>query len=98
MNVDEVSVLVGKSVKEVINVMAVGGKDDFAITHSYEKKVKELGYDIGSMARDMPRALAKNTDIEKWYNIPLSDYPRIEGVVLCNDGRNGDSAKIVIFA
>jgi len=97
MNVEQISEVVGKKVAQVIEVTAIGDKDDFAITRAYENKVKELGYDIGSMARDMPRALAKNTSIAKWYNIPRSEYPRIEGVVLCKDQRNGSSAEIVIF-
>jgi len=98
MNTNEVSKLVGKKIAQVIDIEAVGGKDDFAITHAYEKKVSELGYNIGWMCGDLPRALAKNMDIAKWYNIPESHYHLMEGVVLCDDGRNGSSAKIVIFA
>lgn len=95
MNVKEVSELVGKKVDRIIKVKGDG--TDFNIAYKYEEEVKKLGYDIGSMARDMPRALAKDTDIAKWYNISTEEYPRIEGVVLCEDNRNGKTAQIVIF-
>ena len=97
MNIELLSKEIGKKVEKVIEVEADG--TDFAINTAIEAKVKELGFNMGSMARDMPRALSKKASyIAKWYNIPSSDYPKIEGLALCDDNRNGKSAKIVIFA
>ena len=35
-------------------------------------------------------------DISKWRNLG-SDIKKIDGIVLCNDGRDGGDAAIVLF-
>ena len=94
---EQIATQAGKTVKETIIVTAKAGNDDFAINNAIKDKVAEMGYDIGTMQRDDPRGLAKNTDIEKWRNIPMSQYPRLEGVVLCDDNRNGGEGAIILF-
>jgi len=96
---EQVAQLVGKKIAKIIKVKVKPKKDEtFSVCYAYEKKVKALGYQIGSMARSEPRALGKGFDyIAKWYNIGREDYPLIEGVVLCDDNRNGKEAEIVIF-
>ena len=90
--------IAGKSVKEIIPIESDGST--FSITSAYEKKVKSMGYKIGSMCRSAPRALAKEGSVDyiaKWYNIGREDYDLMDGVVLCDDNRNGKEAVIAIF-
>lgn len=92
----EIAQRIGKEIDRVIPVTSDGST--FSISRAYEKAAKELGYNIGSMCRDEPRALSKVASyIAKWYNIPRSDYPKMEGVVLCDDSRDGNEATIVLF-
>jgi hypothetical protein len=54
------------------------------------------GYEIGSMCRDEPIALAKGVSyIAKWKNIERSDWGRIEGILLSNDMREGAVAMVI---
>jgi hypothetical protein len=94
---ETVRILSGKVVKEIVTVYADG--QPFSIAGAYESRARGLGYGIGSMCMDEPRALSKTADyIAKWRNIPICDYPKMEGVVLCEDGRDGKEAHIVILA
>ena len=100
MNVDqEISDIVskvGKTVKDVIKVTSDGS--DFSITNEVALQANELGFEIGPMCGDEPRALAKSDCyIAKWKNIPRSDYPKMDGFVICEDSRNGKEAYIVSF-
>jgi len=85
-----------KHIKNVIKITSDGS--DFSICYVYEKKVKELGYKIGSMCSDMPRALSKTAEyISKWRNISVDEYFKMEGITMCKDNRNGTEAYIIIF-
>ena len=100
---EEVASRVGKKIKEIIPIKVAvrpAEEDTFLVTHAYEDKVKEMGYRMGSMQRSAPRALGsadKFDYIAKWHNIGSEDYDLLEGVVLCDDNRNGSEAEIVIF-
>ena len=85
--------------KEVANVTFVNGDGTtFDAFYKSEKLAKELGYNTGSMCRDMPIALAKDVSyIAKWTNIYPEDYPRIEGVLISLDFRDENEVAIVEF-
>jgi len=85
-----------KNIKDVIKLTSAGST--FSINAAIESKVKELGYNIGSMCKDMPRALSSSAEyIAKWYNIDVREYSRLDGITMCKDNRNGTEAYIVIF-
>lgn len=91
--------MAGKKVKSIINVSG-DSKVDFDIDKQVESKVKELGFDIGTMCSDEPRALAKSGSylyIAKWRNIDINEYNKLDGFVLCDDLHNGSTANIVIL-
>jgi hypothetical protein len=86
----------GKVVKEIVTVYSDGS--DFSIAGTYGNRVNEMGYIIGPMCGGEPCALSKTANyIAKWKNIPICDYPKMDGVVLCEDGREGKEAHIVIL-
>jgi hypothetical protein len=90
----EVAKMLGKTVK-TFEVFPKSGT--FGAIGKAEDRVKELGYSKGSMCRDEPIALIKgDCYIAKWYNISVDEWPRIEGVLLSNDMREG-SVALVIF-
>jgi hypothetical protein len=50
------------------------------------------------MASDYPRALSFKAEyIAKWTNISWREYCKLDGVVLCEDNRDGNKAYIVLF-
>lgn len=66
------------------------GKESFDAVNAAREYAKKLGYNIGSMCSDAPIALAKGMDyIAKWYNIDRSEWPRIQGLLLSEDFRDG---------
>lgn len=84
----------GMRVEDIVPVTSDGSA--FSIADAYAAKAKEMGFNIGSMCGDEPRALSKEaTFIAKWRNIPSSDYSKLGGVILCEDGRDGKEAFIV---
>lgn len=88
--------LSGKKNFEMLTVTADGFP--FAIEDAIDDKVRALGYNIGIMCGDDPRALSKSAlYIAKWRNIPSTDYPMLDGVVFCDDFRNGVEATIVLL-
>lgn len=86
--------------KKVVNTMKFEADgDDFDAITAAENYLKELGYTIGSMQRDAPIAFAKADKIRyisKWHNIGEEDYPRIEGIIVSDDMRNGD-VELIFF-
>jgi len=64
---------------------------DFSAISLAEKYVRKLGYNKGSMCRDMPIALSKNANyIAKWRNIDPEEYSKIEAVLLSNGMREDE--------
>lgn len=72
------------------------GGSDFEISHAAEACAREQGFNIGPMEGSYPRALSRRAKyIAKWSNIPRSEFPKIEGLILCDDFRNGTEAVVV---
>jgi hypothetical protein len=95
--INRISQLAGKPVLEIV-IVQNDGKESFAITQDYEKVCKDLGLRIGSMCGSEPRALSMTaTYIAKWRNIPMMEYEKLDGFVLCEDNREGRQAAIVLF-
>jgi hypothetical protein len=88
--------LINREVTQEIEVSSDGS--DFSIVDAYDAKIKELGLTMGPMCGDLPRALSKkDCYIAKWINIGQKEYPKLDGVVLCEDNRNGTQAVIALF-
>ncbi len=69
----------------------------FGAVSKAEKYCKKKGYSVGSMQRDAYRALAKgDISMAKWHNIEESEYPRIDGLMVSHDFREG-SATVILF-
>ena len=67
-----------------------GDDNAFVAIGEAEKLATAYGYQIGSMCRNEPIALAKNANyIAKWKNINSDEWPKIEGLLLSDDFRNG---------
>lgn len=72
-------------------------KNDFGAVTEAENWIQSMDYSIGSMQSDNPRAIAKgNLNIAKWWNINKEEYPRIDGLMLSNDYRNGN-VLVILF-
>ena len=84
--------------RTISKVYAFYNKDEsFSASYAAEQKAKRLGYSVGSMQRDDPRAIAKgDLYIAKWWNIGVEEADRIDGVLVSEDMRDGD-VYIVIF-
>lgn len=87
---------IGRQPKTVHFVYSDG--DTFSITGTVEEEAAKLGYRVGIMCCEAPRALSKTAHyIAKWWNMESADYPKMEGFVLCDDPRDGTMAAIVEF-
>ena len=84
----------GHTVKDEIVFEACG---TFKAIHKAEDRLAREGYTTGSMCGNEPIGFAKGTDyIAKWRNIDRSEYPKLDGVIVSDDFREG-SVKIVYF-
>ena len=96
---EKIAVKVGRPIGSIIKIEGTG--EDFDINTRAETKCKELGFKVGTMERDKPRALKSTYDqvdlIGKWCNIPVEAYPAMDGILVCDDFRNGFLAYIVLF-
>ena len=90
-----VAIVAGKKIKETYSISGDG--TDFDIDNNVIRKVIELDLSIGTTCGDMPRGLAKNSSIAKWKNIDESEYKLLDGVVVCDNFRNGTEAWLVLF-
>jgi len=62
----------------------------FNAVYKAEEYAIDQGYKVGPMCRDMPMVLSKTAGyIAKWCNISMDEYPRIEGLLLSDDFREG---------
>lgn len=67
----------------------------FKAIHKAEEHLAREGYTVGPMCCNEPIGFAKDMDyIAKWRNIDPSDYPRLNGVIISDDFREG-SVKII---
>lgn len=96
MDIEGVCKEIGKQPKAAYWAYANG--EDFEISHAVEQLATSHGFHIGSLCCDAPRALSRTRPrIAKWWNIGREDYPKLDGVMLCDDYRNGTVAVIVVF-
>lgn len=64
----------------------------FQAFYSACDRLKELGYEVGSMCRNEPIGFADNNVydyVAKWYNIDIEDRTKLDGVMLSEDFREG---------
>jgi len=81
--------------KTVGNIVTFNQTDDFKAYHAAVNFAKDLKLAHGSMAREMPIALAPENKfryIAKWYKIDTKEYKHLAGVILGEDKRNGPVA------
>ena len=86
--------------REVVRHDNVKVEGTFASVSEAEKRLREMGYTIGSMCRDEPIGFACNEKynyIAKWYNIDPSDRKKVDGVMISTDWREG-SVDIIWFS
>lgn len=96
--IDSAVVRSGKTVSKITEVTVSEEASTFSIHTEMCKQAHKMGYDYGSMCGDLPIALARNSSIEKWRNIPTSDMPKIEGLMVCEDFRESKAGYIVELA
>lgn len=86
----------GKKIKAMHHCASDG--TTFSAMHAAEEKAKEMGFSIGTMQGDAPRALAKGDyTISKWRNISSTDYHRLDGLIICIECREADWVTVVVF-
>ena len=64
----------------------------FQTFYNASERLKELGYEVGSMCRNEPIGFADNNVydyVAKWYNIDIEDRTKLDGVMLSEDFREG---------
>jgi len=64
-----------------------------------EARLKELGYEVGSMCRNEPIGFAHKSTcsyVAKWHNLDQEDINKLDGVMLSEDFREG-WVKIIFF-
>ena len=69
-------------------------KGTFASVHKAEARLKDLGYSIGSMCRNEPIGFADDSKynyVAKWYNLSKEEKDLLDGVVISDDFREGES-------
>jgi hypothetical protein len=68
----------------------------FSICRELEQHCREMGWSIGTLCANQPRAIAyKSAMIHKWDNISAREYCNIDAVAIASDPRNGDVAYII---
>lgn len=94
--VEHIVRLTGKQVDQTIPITS--NKETFAIDRAVSLMLGALDLHMGPMCGNEPRALSKNAVyIAKWRNIPSEDYKKMNGVVICEDWRDGTEAFIVLL-
>lgn len=70
----------------------------FEAIHQAENHLAKEGYTVGCLCNNEPMGFAKGVNyVAKWRNIDPNDYPRLNGVIISDDFREG-GVKIVYFA
>ncbi len=94
----KIAEMAGKEVdSSTLYPILLGEGNDFKNIHTASDRLRDEGYSLGSMCRDEPIAFAKGERyIAKWRNIGYEDYPKMDGVLMSSDFRNGE-VTIVYF-
>jgi hypothetical protein len=86
----------GREVVKKVNIKVEG---TFSSVYEAEKRLRELGYKIGSMSGSEPIGFADADQynyISKWYNMTNAEHNLLDGVMISNDWREG-SVDIIWF-
>jgi hypothetical protein len=86
--------------REIVRRDNVKVEGTFASVYEAEKRLRAMGYRIGSMCGDEPIGFAdaeKYDYIAKWRNIDPSDRAKVDGVMISGDWREG-SVEIIWFS
>jgi hypothetical protein len=85
--------------REILHTETFPPAGTFQAFYAAEKRLKELGYTVGSMCRTEPIGFA-NADavgyVAKWYNLSQDDKGQLDGVMASDDFREG-GVTIVFF-
>jgi hypothetical protein len=86
----------GREITRRDNVTVEG---TFASVHEAEKRLRTMGYIIGSMSGNQPIGFADGDQynyISKWYNMTSEEHNKLDGVMISSDWREG-SVEIIWF-
>jgi len=86
----------GREITRRDNVTVEG---TFASVSEAEKRLRAMGYTIGSMSGNQPIGFACNKTygyISKWYNMRPDEHELLDGVMISSDWREG-SVEIIWF-
>jgi hypothetical protein len=78
--------------RQIIRREKVAESGTFSSFYSAERKLKNMGYTLGSMCGSEPIGFAnsKNYDyISKWRNIGMDERNKLDGVMISDDWRDG---------
>jgi hypothetical protein len=87
----------GREITRRDNVKVEG---TFASVYEAEKRLREMGYTIGSMCGGDPIGFACNEKydyISKWHNMRQDEHKKLDGVMISNDWREG-GVEIIWFS
>lgn len=85
--------------REILYTEEFPAAGTFRAYYAAEARLKDLGYQVGSMCRDEPIGFAdgdKYTYVAKWYNIDRADREKLDGLMLSTDFREG-AVQIIFF-
>jgi hypothetical protein len=86
--------------REIVRRDNVKVEGTFKSVYEAEKRLREMGYTIGSMSGNQPIGFAcgeKYGYISKWYNMTTEEHKKLDGVMISNDWREG-SVDIIWFS
>jgi hypothetical protein len=84
------TVYLGREIVRRDNVKVEG---TFSSVSEAEKRLREMGYIIGSMCGGEPIGFADGNQynyISKWYNMNREDQNKLDGVMISSDWREGN--------
>lgn len=85
--------------REIVKVETIKVEGTFESFYSAERKLKEMGYTVGSMCASDPIGFAdgdKYDYIAKWHNLYGGDRNLLDGVMISDSWREG-SVDIIFF-
>jgi hypothetical protein len=89
-------IYLGREITRRDNVKVEG---TFASVSEAEKRLRAMGYIIGSMSGNQPIGFADGEQynyISKWYNMNPEEHNKLDGVMISSDWREG-SVDIIWF-
>lgn len=86
--------------REILYTEIFPAAGTFQAFYKAESRLKELGYQVGSMCSSEPIGFADADTcnyVAKWYNIGNEDRKRLDGVMIQHGGFREGSAQILFF-